>query len=119
MLCCMLLSACDVELPPIESCFIEDAALGPGAPKTEVSPTQLKPLSEWFASVSHDWKFEAVDVPPSGLVFVLKDNKGRVTRANLRGDYLWIRNRFKVLTPAERGELLVIVAKNQLPVFIE
>ena len=53
-------------------------------------------------------------------VLVLKDQKGRITRANLRGDQLWIRDRVKVLTPAERGALLSIVAsKNQLPVFGE
>jgi hypothetical protein len=118
-LSCLLLTACNIDLPSIESCFIGNASpSGDLVGKKELSPVQLKPLSVWFAGLGGDWKFKIVDNFPSGLVLVLNHQKDRTTRVNLRGDQLWIGNRFRVLTPSEREELLALVSeKNQLPVF--
>lgn len=114
----LLFSGCEVAIPPIESCIIVDDVAGSDTTnRTQVFPTQLKPLSLWFAAVSNDWKFELTDTPRSGMLLNLKDKHGRITRANLRGDRLWIRNRYKVLSLPEREELLAIINVNRMPVF--
>ncbi|MDI1248779.1 MAG: hypothetical protein PSV13_07950 [Lacunisphaera sp.] len=116
---CLLLTACRVDLPPIEACFItNDTAGGEPAEMTELSPVQLKPLAAWFAARHDDWKFEVTDHYPSGLVLQMKHPGGRKTHANLRGDVLWVRNHCRVLTSAERSELMTIIAvQHQLPAF--
>lgn len=117
-LSCVLLTACNIDLPAIESCFIESASPSGGlVDKRELSPAQLKPLATWFDGLGGDWKFKVVDNFPSGLVLILNHKKDRVTRVNLRGDQLWIGNRFKALTPSEHEELLALISeKNQLPI---
>jgi len=115
----LLLTACSVDFPPVESCFVGNATPDGGiADKKEVSPAQLEALSTWFTRLGGEWKFHVTDHYPSGVVLVLKHRGGRTTRANLRGNHLWVGNRFRTLTTAERNALLAIVAEeNLLPLF--
>jgi hypothetical protein len=114
-----LLGACRVDFSPIEACFITNPSAGSEtAERMELTPTQLQPLATWFAALGEDWTFKVTDHYPAGLVLQVKHPGGRETYANLRGDELWIRNQFKVLSSAERKELLAIIAaQHQLPVF--
>ena len=119
VLACLLFTACNTDLPSIESCFIENLSpSGTPVNKKELSPAQLKPLSVWLEKLGDDWKFKVVDAFPSGLVLVLNHKNNRVTRLNLRGEQLWLGNRFKALSSSEREELLALIGeKNLLPVF--
>jgi hypothetical protein len=120
-LVCLLFTACSVDLPPLESCVVgKMSPSGAVVDQKELLPTQLTSLSEWFSGLTGKWKFKIVDQYPSGIALILKHKKNRFTHANLRGDWLWVGNRYKVLTASERGALLAIVGENNLlPTFAD
>lgn len=69
-------------------------------------------------SLDKQWTIKITDQYPSGLLLKLHHRKGRTTRANLRGNELWINSSYKVLNPTEHSALLAIIsAENLMPDF--
>ncbi len=107
VLVCTLLCSCSLEVPALQRCVVRDATAALDAPaKAELSPAQLRSLERWFSTYKSGWETKVVDLAPSGLVFEMYPEKGRVIRGNLREREVWVGGRRKMLSPAERYELL-------------
>ena len=120
LLCALLLAACHVDVLPIESGFTGEIVRADGAFKTELTPDQIKALSEWFAANQNGWKFNPADFPPGTTALILKHRGGRVTGAYLIGNKLWVGNRVKLLTASERSVVEPLFnPNNHLPVFVQ
>lgn len=113
-----LFSACNVEVPPIESGFTADTWVTESGPfKAELSPDQLRAMAAWFAAHRTGWEHRVTDTPP-GPMILLKHAGGRTTRVQFNRGEIWIGNRVKRLTAEEEAEIrTILTAKNQLPVF--
>jgi hypothetical protein len=106
----LLLAACNVELKPIEAGFTADTWVTADGPfKTELSSAQLKAIAEWFDAHRTGWKEKITDSPP-GPMILLKHRGGRTTSVYLRGNEVWVKNRYLVLTPKEYSDLQAILA---------
>jgi hypothetical protein len=116
---CLLLSACNIDVPPIESCFVGGLSSNGVVDKKELMPSQLDALSAWFSNLGGEWKSIITDSYPSGLALSLKHKNGRTTPVRLmRHNELWIGQRMRILSHAEREALMEIIAeKNLLPTF--
>jgi hypothetical protein len=105
------LAGCNVELPPIKSGFTATNFVTVDSPnKTELSPAQVKALTEWFAAHRDSWKFKVTDFYPS-RVFGFRHTSGKVTWVYLAGDELFIGRRARMLTRDEREALETIIQK--------
>ncbi len=115
----LLLTACNIDVPQIESCFVGGLSPTGMIDKKELMPSQLDALSTWFSNLDGEWKFKVTDNYPSGLALSLKHKNGRTTPVSLiRHNELWIGQRVKILSHTEREALMAILAeKNLLPTF--
>jgi hypothetical protein len=105
------LSACKVEVPPIESGFTATTFVSVDDPnKKELTPAQVEVLTEWFAAHRDGWKFKIMDFYPSRVVG-FRHRSEEVTWAYLAGDEVFIGNRARTLTRAEREDLEKILQK--------
>lgn len=115
----LLITGCEPHISPIKACFVSDNSPdASAAQKFELSAAQISTLSDWFSALDSQWKFEITDHYPMGTLLTLKHRNNRTTRANLRGNELWVNSNYKVLSPTELGALLAIIsAENLIPDF--
>lgn len=65
------LTACRLELPPIDSAFVAQTWIKPDSPdKTPLSPAQVAALKAWFARHVDGWKYEIADIYPDTFVLL-------------------------------------------------
>ena len=115
----LIWGGCGVSVGSIKSCAVWEYHEINGEPeKSELLASQIPELNRWFAALDSDWTFKIADQPREGLVLRLTDGKGRLQSVELRGNTLWTRDSFKVLTGGEFAALGQILAPEyRLPDF--
>lgn len=111
------LTACRVELPPIESAFVAKTWITADSPnKTALSRAQIDALEVWFTARPEGWKYEIADINPDTFL-LFRPSHGKDTWVYLTGNRIWVRNYMRRLAVAERGELDSILGSAALPAF--
>lgn len=108
LLCFLALTACDLRLPPVEAIYTTDSITSQAPYQTELTPDQVKVVTDWIAANQKGWKSELSDNPPARAL-ILKHPGGKFTRVELRGAAIWIHNQFKTLTPEESATFAALL----------
>ena len=109
LFCLLFFTGCNVELPMAESGFTATTFVKLDSPnKTELSPTQIKTLTEWFAARQVGWKYKIADFYPD-RVLGFRHARGKVTWIYFTGQEVFYGSYARTLTRAERAAIEDII----------
>ena len=105
----LFFAGCNVELPKAESGFTATTFVKLDSPgKTELSRTQIKALTEWFAARQDGWKYKIADFYPN-RVLGFRHARGRVTWIYFTREEVFYGSYARSLTRTERAAIEDII----------